>query len=206
MDISAALANQNYERYQLWQQPFLPGKAKQAVLAFNGEVYAGLNAPALSEEKLMLAQKKMRILSGLYGVLKPLDLILPYRLEMGTKLGVGKSKDLYTFWGNKITTLVQKAVEDSGSNILVNLASAEYFKSIDVNKLKAEIITPVFKDMKNGKYKFLTFFAKKARGLMTRFILDNNIESPDEMLAFDIEGYHYNPRLSEPSKPVFTRG
>jgi uncharacterized protein len=139
------------------------------VLAFNGDVYTGLDAPTLSEEKLKLAQQKLRILSGLYGVLKPLDLMQPYRLEMGTKFGVGRAKDLYSFWGDKITKKVQKAIDESGSKILVNLASNEYYKSINAKKLDAEIVTPAFKDMKNGEYKMISFFAKKARGLMTRF-------------------------------------
>lgn len=206
MGISASLGNLNYERFQTWHQPFTPGNAKQAVLAFSGDVYTGLNAPALPEEKLKIAQRKLRILSGLYGILKPLDLIQPYRLEMGTRLGVGRAKDLYGFWGDKITRKVQEAIDNSGSKILVNLASNEYFKSIDKKKLKAEIVTPVFKDMKNGEYKMISFYAKKARGLMTRFIIENNIEKADDLQAFDVDGYHFNPRLSKPNRPVFTRG
>lgn len=206
MNISGALANQNYERFQLWQRPFTPENSKQAVLAFNGDVYAGLVAPTLSEETLMLAQKKLRILSGLYGVLRPLDLIQPYRLEMGTPIGAGRSKDLYAFWSKKITNEITKAIGESGSNILVNLASNEYYKSIDSKKLKTVIITPSFKDMKNGEYKFITFFGKKARGLMTRFILENDIDREEDLQAFDSDGYAYNPRLSKPGKPVFTRG
>ncbi|MBW6536557.1 MAG: peroxide stress protein YaaA [Mariniphaga sp.] len=206
MNISADLGNLNYERYQTWQLPFTPENAKQAVLAFNGDVYTGLDAPTLSEEKLKLAQQKLRILSGLYGVLKPLDLMQPYRLEMGTKFGVGRAKDLYTFWGNKITKKIQEAIEESGSKILVNLASNEYYKSIDAKKLDAEVVTPAFKDMKNGEYKMISFFAKKARGLMTRFILENDIDNTDDLQAFDAEGYVFNPRLSKPGAPVFTRG
>lgn len=206
MNISADLGNLNYERYQTWHLPFTPENAKQAVLAFNGDVYTGLDAPALSEEKLKLAQHKLRILSGLYGVLKPLDLMQPYRLEMGTKFGVGRAKDLYSFWGNKITKNIQEAINESGSKILVNLASNEYFKAIDAKKLDAEIVTPAFKDMKNGEYKMISFFAKKARGLMTRFILENNIENATDLQAFVAEGYVFNPRLSKPGKPVFTRG
>lgn len=206
MGISASLGNLNYERFQTWHLPFTPENAKQAVLAFNGDVYVGLNAPSLSEEKLHLSQQKLRILSGLYGVLKPLDLIQPYRLEMGTKFGAGKAKDLYTFWSKKITPKVQEAINESGSKILVNLASNEYYKSIDPKKLEAEIVTPAFKDMKNGEYKMISFFAKKARGLMSRFILENNIDNADDLQAFDYEGYHFNPRLSRPGQPVFTRG
>ncbi|RIH66752.1 peroxide stress protein YaaA [Mariniphaga sediminis] len=206
MGISASLGNLNYERFQTWHLPFTPENAKQAVLAFNGDVYVGLNAPSLSEEKLHLSQQKLRILSGLYGVLKPLDLIQPYRLEMGTKFGAGKAKDLYSFWSKKITPKVQEAINESGSKILVNLASNEYYKSIDPKKLEAEIVTPAFKDMKNGEYKMISFFAKKARGLMSRFILENNIDNADDLQAFDYEGYHFNPRLSRPGQPVFTRG
>ncbi len=206
MNVSADLGNLNFERFQTWHLPFTPGNAKQAVLAFNGDVYTGLDAPTLSEEKLKLAQQKLRILSGLYGVLKPLDLMQPYRLEMGTKFGVGRAKNLYGFWGDKITKTIQEAIGESGSKILVNLASNEYYKSIDAKMLDAEIVTPAFKDMKNGEYKIISFFAKKARGLMSRFILENDIDNADDLQAFDYEGYHFNPRLYKPGNPVFTRG
>ncbi|WP_372948172.1 peroxide stress protein YaaA [Mariniphaga sp.] len=206
MNISGELGNLNFERYQTWHLPFTPENAKQAVLAFNGDVYTGLDAPTLSEEKLNLAQQKLRILSGLYGVLKPLDLMQPYRLEMGTKFGVDRAKNLYSFWGDKITKNVQEAIDESGTKILVNLASNEYYKSIDTKKLDAEIVTPAFKDMKNGEYKMISFFAKKARGLMTRFILENNIENASDLQAFDAEGYVFNPRLSKQGQPVFIRG
>ena len=205
MNISADLGELNFQRYQSWNLPFTPENAKQAILAFNGDVYVGLNAPTLSEEKLMLAQKRIRILSGLYGVLKPLDLIQPYRLEMGTKLKYYRSKDLYEFWNPSITKKINEAVSESGSNVLINLASNEYFKSINKKKLKAEIVTPDFKDMNNGEYKMISFFAKKARGLMTRFILENNITEVNDLQAFDYEGYNFNPRLSKPGNPVFTR-
>ena len=206
MGISHDLGNLNFERFQTWHLPFTPENAKQAVLAFNGEVYAGLDAPGLSAETLRLSQKKLRILSGLYGVLKPLDLMQPYRLEMGTKFGIDHAKNLYEFWGDAITKKINRAVEESGSKILVNLASAEYYKSIRPKQLSAEIITPVFKDMKNGEYKMISFYAKKARGLMTRFILENRIENARDIQAFDAEGYVYNPRLSAPGNPAFTRG
>lgn len=205
MEISATLGQLNYERYQTWNQPFTAENAKQAVLAFNGDVYQGLDAVSLTEEQLLTLQNKLRILSGLYGVLKPLDLIQPYRLEMGTKLKYQRSADLYAFWKNKITPKVKEAIADSGNNILVNLASNEYYKSIDPTKLGAEIVTPEFKDLKNGEYKMISFFAKKARGLMTRFILKHNIDRVDDLQAFDWEGYIFNPRLSKPGKPVFTR-
>jgi uncharacterized protein len=174
-------------------------------LAFNGDVYQGLNAATLSEEKFLLAQSKLRILSGLYGVLKPLDLIQPYRLEMGTKLKYYKSKDLYAFWNPLITKKINESVAESGSGVLINLASNEYFKSIDRKKLKAEIVTPDFKDFKNGSYKMISFFAKRARGLMTRFILENNITNHADLLAFNSEGYAFNPRISKSGNPVFTR-
>ncbi|MCG6187033.1 peroxide stress protein YaaA [Maribellus maritimus] len=205
MNISKDLGELNYERYQNWILPFNTENAKQAVLAFNGDVYQGLSAATLSEEKLELAQKRMRILSGLYGVLKPLDLIQAYRLEMGTKLKYYKSDDLYSFWNPIITRKINEAVAESGTDFLINLASNEYFKSIDKKKLKAKIITPEFKDLKNGQYKMISFFAKKARGLMTRFILDNDITEPENLQAFDYEGYLFNSDLSKPGTPVFTR-
>lgn len=206
MGISADLGELNFQRFQSWNLPFTPENAKQAVLAFNGDVYQGLDAASLPEERLILAQTRLRILSGLYGVLKPLDLIQPYRLEMGTKLNYYRSKNLYEFWNPAITKKIKEALSESGSNVLVNLASNEYFKSIDKKKLKAEIITPDFKDMQNGEYKMVSFFAKKARGLMTRFILENNISEVADLQAFDSGGYNFNPRLSKPGNPVFTRG
>ena len=205
MNISADLGELNFKRYQEWNTPFTPENSKQAILAFNGDVYQGLNASTLSEAKLLLAQGKLRILSGLYGVLKPLDLIQPYRVEMGTKLKYYKSKDLYAFWNPLITKIINQAVTESGSEVLINLASNEYFKSIDKKKLTAEIVTPDFKDLKNGSYKMISFFAKRARGLMTRFILENNIAEPADLLAFNDEGYAFNPRISNPGNPVFTR-
>jgi cytoplasmic iron level regulating protein YaaA (DUF328/UPF0246 family) len=205
MDISADLGELNFKRYQEWHQPFAPENAKPAVFIFNGDVYQGLKAETLPEEKLELAQTRVRILSGLYGVLRPLDLIQPYRLEMGTKLKYYKSADLYDFWNPEITKKINEALAESGSKVLVNLASNEYFKSIDKKKLKATIVTPDFKDLKNGEYKMISFFAKRARGLMTRFILENNITQPADLEAFDREGYAFNPRLSKPANPVFTR-
>jgi len=205
MGISSNLGELNFQRFQTWHLPFTSKNAKQAVLAFSGDVYQGLDAPTLSEELLELAQKRLRILSGLYGVLKPLDLIQAYRLEMGTKLKYYKSEDLYAFWNPGITRKINEAVEESGSKVLLNLASNEYFKSINKKKLKAEIVTPEFKDLRNGQYKMISFFAKKARGLMTRFILENNITDVESLLAFNSEGYNFNPRLSKPGSPVFTR-
>lgn len=205
MGISANLGELNFQRFQSWHLPFTSENAKQAVLAFNGDVYQGLDAVTLSAEKLELAQTRLRILSGLYGILKPLDIIQPYRLEMGTKIKYYKSNNLYAFWNPTITEKVNDAVAESGSNVLLNLASNEYFKSIDKKKLKAEIVTPGFKDLKNGSYKMISFFAKKARGLMTRFILENNISDVNSLQAFESEGYNFNPHLSKPGNPVFTR-
>lgn len=205
MGISANLGQLNYERFQTWHQPFTPENAKQAVLAFNGDVFQGLDAPSLTEEQLLKLQARLRILSGLYGVLKPLDLMQPYRLEMGTKLKYQRSNDLYAFWKRKITSKIRETLDESGSNVLINLASNEYFKSIDTKKLGAEIVTPQFKDAKNGEYKMISFFAKKARGLMTRFIVENDITKVENLQAFDSEGYVFNPRLSKPGNPVFTR-
>lgn len=205
MSISANLGQLNYERYQTWSLPFTPENAKQAVLAFNGDVYQGLDANSLQEDQLLLLQDKLRILSGLYGVLRPLDLVQPYRLEMGTKLKYQRSEDLYAFWKNKITASVKGAIAESGSNVLLNLASNEYYKSIDTKKLGAEIVTPAFKDLKNGKYKMISFYAKKARGLMTRFVVENDIKKVEDLQAFDSEGYVFNPRLSKAGAPVFTR-
>ena len=205
MGISKDLGELNFARYQKWQLPFTPENAKQAVLAFNGDVYQGLNAETVPEKVLEKAQQKLRILSGLYGVLKPLDLIQPYRLEMGTKLKYYQSKNLYEFWNPQLTKKIKEAVDESGSPVLVNLASKEYFKSIDTKKLKTEIITPEFRDLKNGKYIIISFFAKKARGLMTRFILENDISDFRDLQAFEADGYHFNPRMSKTNRPVFTR-
>ncbi len=205
MGVSASLGILNYERFQTWHTPFSPGNAKQALLAFNGAVFAGIDAATLPEDKLRQAQKHLRILSGLYGVLKPLDLMQPYRLEMGTKFRYGEHKDLYAFWKGKITPKIQEAIDASGSKVLVNLASNEYYKSIDAKQLDASVVTPAFKDLKNGTYKMISIYAKRARGLMTRFILENDIAEAGDLQAFDAEGYHFNPRLSKPGQPVFTR-
>ena len=205
MGISDDLGELNFQRFQSWHLPFTPENAKQAILAFNGDVYQGMQAATLSEEKLKLTQSKLRILSGLYGVLKPLDLIQPYRLEMGTKLKYYSSADLYAFWNQLIVKKINEAVTESGSNVLVNLASAEYFKSIDRKKLKAALVTPDFKEYKNGDYKMVSIFAKRARGLMSRFIIENDITDPADLVAFDTEGYAFNPRLSKSGNPVFTR-
>ncbi len=205
MGISPKLAQLNFERFLNWQLPFDMENAKQAILTFKGDVYTGLDAESLSETELQTAQKDLRILSGLYGVLKPLDLIQAYRLEMGKKLQTSKGNNLYEFWGDKITNEINKTLSEKGDQYLINLASNEYFKSVDKKKLKAEIITPIFKDLKNGQYKVISFFAKKARGLMTRFIIQNQITNPEHLKAFDSEGYIFNPNLSKNNELVFTR-
>lgn len=203
--ISQKLAELNVDRNLMWQLPFTPENAKQAVLAFNGDVYDGLNATSFSDIELQIAQEKIRILSGLYGLLKPLDLIQPYRLEMGTKLGIGKYKNLYEFWQTKITKAINNEIKETGG-ILINLASQEYFKVIDTKKINAEIITPSFKDKKDAKYTMISFFAKKARGLMCRFMIQNNISNPEDLKAFDLEGYYFNNNLSKGNNWIFTRG
>jgi len=206
MDISPKLAQFNQERYFLWRPEFTPETARQAFYAFRGDVYLGLDADSLLPSDIEAAQKQLRILSGLYGVLRPLDLIRPYRLEMGIPLEVGKQRNLYQFWQKKITDKMRKDLDISGSNLLINLASVEYFKAIDPKKLKAEIVTPEFWEAKDGTYKMVSFFAKKARGMMTRFILQNGIDSEEQLQAFDNDGYCFNSRLSEMGRPVFTRG
>jgi len=206
MGISPKLAQLNQERYFLWRPEFTPEIARQALYAFRGDVYLGLDADSLSPSDIDTAQKQLRILSGLYGVLRPFDLIRPYRLEMGIPLLLGKNHNLYEFWQKKITAKIRKDLDISGSNLLINLASVEYFKSVDSKKLKAEIVTPEFREAKEGTYKIVSFFAKKARGMMTRFILQNGIDAEEQLQAFDSEGYCYNKRLSERGRPVFTRG
>jgi len=206
MGISPKLAQLNQERFYLWRPEFTPGTSRQALFAFRGDVYTGLDADTLLVSDIDTAQKCLRILSGLYGLLRPLDLIRPYRLEMGIALSVGKNRNLYEFWQKKITTKIREDLDKSGSNLLINLASVEYFKAIDPKKLKAEIVTPEFREAKEGTYKMVSFFAKKARGMMTRFILQNGINSEEQLQAFGSDGYCFNNRLSEKRRPVFTRG
>jgi cytoplasmic iron level regulating protein YaaA (DUF328/UPF0246 family) len=206
MNISAKLAELNYERFIKWHLPFTNENAKPALFVFKGDVYQGLDIQSLNEEDVLFANQNLRILSGLYGVLKPLDLIQEYRLEMGTKLENPQGKNLYEFWGDKITDEINKAIKlSSGEKVLINLASNEYFKSIQKRKLNYEVITPVFKDYKNGQYKIISFYAKKARGLMSRFIIQNRIEKAQEIKAFNLADYHYNEELSKDKEWVFTR-
>lgn len=206
MDISNELAMLNAARYQNWQKATEAGEARQAIYAFKGDVYTGLEAETLSEEDMLFAQQHLRILSGLYGILKPMDLIMPHRLEMGTNLKVGKAKDLYAFWKPSITSTIKSALAQSGSDMIINLASVEYAKSVDFKKIGVPVIAPVFKDFKNGQYKIVSFFAKKARGMMAGFMIRNKIVEAEQLKAFSQDGYHYNNELSTQDKPVFTRG
>lgn len=205
MGLSDKLAVLNSTRYEAWHLPFTPANAKQALLAFRGDVYQGLDADSLTAKDDTFAQQHLRILSGLYGVLKPLDLIQPYRLEMGTALATKKGKDLYHFWGNKLTDLINAELAAQQYDTLINLASNEYFKAIQPKRLNARIITPVFKDEKNGKYKVISFFAKKARGMMTRFIIKKRITNPEKLKNFSDGGYRYNPQMSSDREWVFSR-
>jgi cytoplasmic iron level regulating protein YaaA (DUF328/UPF0246 family) len=192
-------------RFQTWTRPFNLDNAKQAVLAFKGDVYTGLDAETMDDEGLEFAQQHLRILSGLYGVLKPLDLIQPYRLEMGTQFANQKGKNLYKFWGGQLREEIETEASQSSDAILVNLASNEYFKALEAKKLNTRIITPVFKDMKNGQYKIISFYAKKARGLMSRYIIDHRINDPDQLKNFDSEGYRFSADLSAGDDWVFIR-
>ena len=205
MGISDKLGVLNYDRFQQWSTPFTSENAKQAVLAFNGDVYTGLNASSFKADDFKFAQQHLRILSGLYGLLRPLDLMQPYRLEMGTKFANSQGKDLYGFWGEKITDALNQQLHKIKSDLLVNLASNEYFKSVQPKQLNAQVITPVFKDWKGDKYKIISFYAKKARGLMGAYIIKNRITAVEALKGFDREGYSFNEAMSSASELVFTR-
>ena len=203
MNVSKDLAELNYQRNQNWSLPFTQENAKQAVFAFTGEVFRGIDVNSLESEKLPVLQERLRILSGLYGLLKPLDLIQPYRLEMGKKLKVGRTENLYKFWGDKIANTLNDELADD--DLLINLASSEYFKAVNQKVLKVPMITPVFKDFKNGQYKTIMTFAKKARGLMVRFIIDNDVTTIAALNGFDIDGYGFDENMSTETELVFTR-
>ena len=203
MSISDKLSDLNWQRNQKWKTPFTPENARPAVYAFDGDVYTGLDAYSIPIEKLDQLQDRLRILSGLYGYLKPLDLMQPYRLEMGTKLPIGESKNLYEFWKNTITSSLNKELKKG--ELFINLASNEYFSAVDVKALKVPVITPEFKDYKDGNLKIISFFAKKARGLMVRYILDTNAQTLDDLKGFNYEGYQFDGNLSEGNHLVFTR-
>lgn len=205
MGISPKLAKLNKERFASWRAPFTRENAKQAVLAFKGDVYEGLRAWEFKKGDFAFAQKSLRILSGLYGLLRPLDLMQPYRLEMGTAYPNPAGKDLYAFWGDRLAEALNEAVAASGSPLLVNLASQEYFKAARPNKLKARVLSPVFKDEKNGTYKIISFYAKKARGLMAAYLVKNRAKKPEDLLGFDYAGYRHCPDASTEEAPVFLR-
>jgi len=204
MGISDNLAELNYQRYQDFSIPFTKENARPAVYAFSGDVYTGLDAYSLTEDKIEKMQNSLRILSGMYGVLKPLDLMQPYRLEMGTRLKINQKKNLYEFWGNTVTEALNNELEDG--ELFLNLASQEYFKVIKPANLKVPIISPVFKDYKNGKLKIISFFAKKARGSMVRYILDSNAQTLDDIKGFNTDGYGFSEEFTlNKSEPVFIR-
>lgn len=205
MGISDAIATLNHDRFLNWQSEFSLDNAKQAVLAFRGDVYTGLDADTLNAKALGFAQQHLRILSGLYGLLRPLDLMQPYRLEMGLKFANRGGKNLYEFWGESITQALNSDLEKSQSAVLVNLASNEYFKAVKPKHLDGQIITPVFKDLKNGRYKMISFYAKKARGLMARYVLDHALNDPEGLKDFDREGYYFCPEQSVGQNWVFLR-
>lgn len=205
MSISEKLGKLNAQRFLEWHAPFTPDNAKQAVLAFKGDVYTGMEAETFSKANFTFAQQHLRILSGLYGLLRPLDLIQPYRLEMGTSFANTRGKNLYHFWGDIITDELNKELDAQKERVIVNLASTEYWGAVNTKKLHAEVITPVFKDCKNGKYKIISFFAKKARGMMSAYIIHNKIKKVEAIKGFDIAGYRYDESMSSPKEWVFLR-
>ena len=205
MSVSPAIADLNVDRFKKWKTPFKPENARQALFAFKGDVYLGLDADSMTEQSINFAQDHLRVLSGLYGMLRPLDLMQPYRLEMGTRLSTDWGNNLYQFWGDRITKALKKEMKQADTDTLVNLASIEYFKSVKVEQLKSRVVTPTFKDFHKGDYKIIGFFAKKARGLMARYIIDNQIRQVDDIQSFDVDGYAFNSNLSNNDEWVFTR-
>jgi len=205
MDLSDQLALLNYNRYADWHLPFTPENAKQAVLAFDGDVYDGLAARTMSADDLAFAQRQVRILSGLYGILKPLDLMQPYRLEMGTRFANKAGKDLYAFWGETLLAAINAELAAMPRPVVVNLASEEYFKAAVGRKIAGTVIQPVFEDWKNGKYKIISFYAKRARGLMTRYAVLNRLREPEGLKDFDLDGYAHAPEVSDATTWVFRR-
>jgi len=203
MGISDALSALNVARYASWTPKL--AEARQAIMAFNGDVYAGFEARSLQPAQLDYAQSRVRILSGLYGLLRPLDLIHPHRLEMGTRLTTARGKDLYAFWGDTITNGLNRAAKEQGAQVLVNLASEEYFKSVKPRQLDVPVIAPVFEDWKNGKYKIISFYAKRARGMLARYAAVNQIRDPQQLKQFDVDGYGFVPEASNDASWVFRR-
>ncbi|WP_395763908.1 peroxide stress protein YaaA [Stutzerimonas balearica] len=205
MHLSDKLAALNVARFGSWNADFTPDNAKQALLAFKGDVYTGLNADDFSEHDFDFAQQHLRMLSGLYGVLRPLDLMQPYRLEMGTRLATARGKDLYAFWGERISQWLNEALAAQGDAVLLNLASNEYFGAVKHKALEARVIDVDFKDLKNGQYKIISFYAKKARGLMARYVIKQRISDPAQLLQFDYDGYRYSEAHSSTDRLVFLR-
>ena len=205
MKVSAKIADLNFDRYESWKKPFTVNNAKQAILAFKGDVYTGLDASTFKADEFKFSQQHLRVLSGLYGLLRPLDLMQPYRLEMGTKLKTDVGKNLYEFWGSDITEGLNKQLKKIKSKYLINLASNEYFKSVKPKELNAQIITPAFKEFKNGEYKMIGIYAKKARGLLSRYIIQNKLSNPEDIKLFNEDGYRFNKKLSNENNWVFTR-
>jgi|TARA_B100001758_G_scaffold50768_1_gene41310 cytoplasmic iron level regulating protein YaaA (DUF328/UPF0246 family) len=206
MGLSEKLSLLNFDRNMNWRRPTKPSdSARQAIFAFKGDVYQGLDASSLSKSEIKYANKNLCILSGLYGLLKPLDLMYPYRLEMGTKMKNKRGNNLYEFWGSKVTELVNDLAMDNRSKAIVNLASVEYFSVLKTDQINLPIINPVFKDYKNGQYKIVSFFAKKARGLMSRFIIQNKIKKSEDLMDFNLDGYRYSKKESKENSPVFLR-
>ena len=205
MKLSDKLADLNYQRFQDFTTPFKLANARQAILAFQGDVYQGLEAESFSDDEFEFAQENLRILSGLYGLLRPLDLMQPYRLEMGTKFENGRGKNLYDFWDELLVKELQKTLDKQSNPFLVNLASNEYFKAAKAKKLSHKIVTPVFKDCKNGEYKVISFFAKRARGMMSRYIIQNKITKQDDLKGFDVAGYKFDKKSSSESEYHFKR-
>ena len=206
MGLSEKLSLLNFDRNMNWRRPTKPSdSARQAIFAFKGDVYQGLDASSLSKSEIKYANKNLCILSGLYGLLKPLDLMYPYRLEMGTKMKNKRGNNLYEFWGSKVTELVNDLAMDNRSKAIVNLASVEYFSVLKTDQINLPIINPVFKDYKNGQYKIVSFFAKKARGLMSRFIIQNKIKKSEDLMDFNLDGFRYSKKESKENLPVFLR-
>jgi cytoplasmic iron level regulating protein YaaA (DUF328/UPF0246 family) len=205
MSISDSLAQLNVARYASWSKKFTPDNSRPAMLAFDGDVYEGLDARSLSARQLDWAQKHLRILSGLYGLLRPLDLMQPYRLEMGTRLATKRGKDLYAFWGDQITEALNESLTVAKAQALVNLASEEYFKSVKPAKLDRPVITPVFEEWKGGGYKIVSFFAKRARGLMARYAIEHKLSKPEQLKDFDSEGYAFDTKASNEARWIFRR-
>ncbi|MFY0598617.1 MAG: peroxide stress protein YaaA [Cyclobacteriaceae bacterium] len=206
MSLSESLSSLNVKRFQNFKSRHTDKNSKQAIYAFRGDVYLGLDAETLTEEDIMYAGKHFRMLSGLYGLLRPLDMIQPYRLEMGTQLKVNGYSNLYQYWGDTITKALNNDLSRQGDRTLLNLASVEYFKSVNRKALKGNIIDVDFKDFKNGEYKIISFFAKKARGLMSRYVIKNQISSVEDLKGFDYEGYYFDSKNSTDTKLSFKRG